>query len=458
MLPLLLLAMTSLRVAAASSVDGVWRSEGSALVFEIRGTELRSFEITETTCVPALSAKRLATAASGDAVSFRSRQGGTLFSVVPGGDHQHAQMKRRGALTVVMLTKISALPKVCSPPTTNSPLGNFDVFAETFLENYISFDLRHVDWRRVTAEHRADVNAQTTPAQLFEILASMIKPLRDIHTGIEAPQIKRAFDAPLRPGSDRVVHGNIERFAKAGRRQLAGVTDRAYLSNRLSSFCRGQWQYGRVREGVCYLRILGFGDYSRRNGREHDVDALNRALDRILADPALRGLVIDLRLSFGGDDRLGLAIAARLTARPYLAYAIQARADAASDHRFTDAQQVFVQPGRRPVFTGPVVALTGPITMSAAETFLQALIGRQPYITRIGENTQGVFCDSLERRLPNGWIFELPNAVYRTSEGRAFDVFGLPPDVPVPVFADNDVASGRDPAMATALHLLNRGK
>ena len=85
-------------------------------------------------------------------------------------------------------------------------------------------------------------------------------------------------------------------------------------------------------------------------------------------------------------------------------------------------------------------------------------MGRTPHITRIGENTQGAFSDVLDRRLPNGWRFGLPNEVYRTQEGTAFDGPGIPPDVTVPVFADDDVAVGKDPAIAKALELLRDGK
>jgi C-terminal processing protease CtpA/Prc len=56
--------------------------------------------------------------------------------------------------------------------------------------------------------------------------------------------------------------------------------------------------------------------------------------------------------------------------------------------------------------------------------------------------------------LPNGWTFGLPNAVYRTPEGTAFDVQGIPPDIAVPVFADADVATGKDPGMAKAAQIL----
>lgn len=102
--------------------------------------------------------------------------------------------------------------------------------------------------------------------------------------------------------------------------------------------------------------------------------------------------------------------------------------------------------------------LTGPITMSAAETFTEALMSRDPRVIRVGESTQGVFCDILDRHLPNGWRFGLPNAVYRTPEGKAFDVTGIPPDIQIPVFADGDVRAGKDPAMAKAVKLFSGTK
>ena len=128
-----------------------------------------------------------------------------------------------------------------------------------------------------------------------------------------------------------------------------------------------------------------------------------------------------------------------------------------SRYRSTEkACSALVEPSSRPGFHGPVVLLTGLLTISAGETFTQALMGRTPHITRIGENTQGVFSDVLDRKLPNGWGFGLPNEVFRTQEGKTFDVDGIPPDVNVPIFADADVAAGTDPAMARALELLRQ--
>lgn len=123
-----------------------------------------------------------------------------------------------------------------------------------------------------------------------------------------------------------------------------------------------------------YLRLLSFGGYSRHN----DLKALESALDVIFSDPKLQALVIDMRLSFGGSDQLGLAIASRLATGEYLAYTKQARADPVHRDKWTPGDPVWVQPSSRPGFRGLVVELTGPITLSAAEIFTQALMGRTP--------------------------------------------------------------------------------
>ena len=83
-----------------------------------------------------------------------------------------------------------------------------------------------------------------------------------------------------------------------------------------------------------------------------------------------------------------------------------------------------------------------------------ALLDRQPHIARVGANTQGVFSDVLVRKLPNGWRFGLPNEVYLTKDGKAFDGVGVPPDIEVSIFPSEDLANGRDSAINKALELL----
>ena len=56
--------------------------------------------------------------------------------------------------------------------------------------------------------------------------------------------------------------------------------------------------------------------------------------------------------------------------------------------------------------------------------------------------------------MASGWAFGLPNEIYLTKDGKAFDEGGVPPDIEVLVFPPGDLASGRDSALDKVLELL----
>jgi carboxyl-terminal processing protease len=49
-------------------------------------------------------------------------------------------------------------------------------------------------------------------------------------------------------------------------------------------------------------------------------------------------------------------------------------------------------------------------------------------ITRIGSNTEGIFSDVLEKKLPNGWTLNLSNEIYQDISGTCFESIGIPPN------------------------------
>lgn len=448
-------ALLAAAAPQSPSLDGVWRSRGYGLVFVIKGPEMRAFEVTATTCLPGFTAQRSATAAPDREATFETKDGEAFF-LRAGGDRDHKLLHSEGSASDMRIDRLPELPAVCQHPTPNTPPDVFEVFARTWAEHYISFDLKKADWDKIVAANRPKITPRTTPAELFDILEGMIAPFGDAHTSLGAPELKRTFRT-LRPGTDRLLKG-VTDFRNKKLPALLAVTDHAYLKTPLRNWCNDQIQYGHVDDGTGYLRILSFSDYAKEGGFADGLAALDAALDAIFTDPALKRLIIDVRVNFGGFDPYGVVIASRLATAEYLAYTKEARADPVDRNKWTPGDPSEVRPGSRPGFRGPVVELTGPLTISAGETFTQALMGRTPHITRIGENTQGVFSDVLVRQLPNGWRFYLPNEVYRTPEGATFDGGGIPPDVAVPVFADEDVAAGRDPAMAKALQLLGAGQ
>jgi C-terminal processing protease CtpA/Prc len=237
---------------------------------------------------------------------------------------------------------------------------------------------------------------------------------------------------------------------------LTGLTDR-YLREPIRNWCNNQIQFAWLSDSVGYLRLLSFEGYTNEGTIASGLPALEAALDTIFGreiGARMRALVIDVRLNSGGSDPYALAVASRLTSRQYLAYRKQARADPVDATKWTPLQPVTIHPSDRPGFIGEIVELIGPLTVSGGETFTQALMGRQPKVVRIGENTQGVFSDMLERALPNGWRFALPNEVFRNAEGKTFDITGIPPDIPVPVYPSDEVVVGRDGPIEKALEVL----
>jgi hypothetical protein len=426
----------------AQSLDGVWRSQGYGYVYDIHGPALKAFEVTTTTCVPGFNATRDTVSAPGREATFKSKDGDVFF-IRTGASNDHKLLHSADSASDVRIDRIPRIPTACDYPTANTPLDNFEVFTRTWAEHYISFDLKKTDWAKLVADNRQKITPQTTPVQLFDVFEGMIKPFGDAHTFIGAPKLKRHFRG-MRPGTGQP------------KPEFLAVTERAYLKGPLRKFCNGKIQYGHIDNKTGYLRILAFAGYSKGGGFEKGLSALESTLDEIFSDPALEALVIDVRINGGGDDPYGLVIAARLATSEYLAYTKEARADPVEHDKWTPGDPSVVRPSSRPGFRGPVVELIGPLTISAGETFTQALMGRTPHVTRIGENTQGVFSDVLDRRLPNGWTFGLPNEVFRTSEGATFDGPGIPPDIAVPVFAEDHVTAGKDPGMAKALEILRK--
>lgn len=309
---------------------------------------------------------------------------------------------------------------------------------------------------------RSQVTSETKPEELFRMLSEMIEPLHDAHTSIRAKSIQQRFHG-YRPAADPMQKKNAARITE--------IIETKYLSEGLRDFCNKQLQFGLLRSSrkasasdssdnprtgaIGYLRIHSFDGYSNDREFVKQVGVLETALDNIFADSAkLTGLVIDVRINGGGSDVFGISIASRLATQEYLAYSKVTRNDIRdADHR-TTPQPVMVHVSQRPGFRGPVVLLTSADSVSAAETFTMALLDRQPHVTRMGANTQGVFSDVLGRSLPNGWTFGLPNEIYLTKDGKAFDGPGVPPDVEVPIFPAEDLANGRDSALDKALEFL----
>lgn len=443
--------MNVLLLAAAlarqgTSWDGIWASDGYGLIFEIQGDHLESWEVTKVSCLPSMTASSVP-GPPGSLGVFRLGNRPVTLVLLPDGDAARMRVHVNGTASDIVLWRLAEKPSVCREPRRDGPRLDFDVFAETWAEHYPFFSMKGADWPEIVARNRPRVTNDTTPSELFGVLEEMIAPFEDAHTFIFAESLGRRFS-----GSRRSVA-----WVEGGERERAYGLVAKHLMGPLRSFCEGQLEQGMLAQDVSYLRLRSFSGYHPDGSFESGLEALESALDQVFADAgSWKGLVIDVRINNGGDDPYGLAIARRLTDREYVAYSKQARNDPADPTSWTREQPNVVTPMERPGFHGPVVELIGIQSVSAAETFTQALLGRRPEVVRVGENTQGVFSDVLRRYLPNGWIFGLPNERFLT-DGRSYDGPGIAPHVTVLSFTPEGLASGRDAGIESGLQLLRDG-
>lgn len=433
----------------------MWRSDGYATVLTIHDGQASFYEPTAVSCLPGPVARRVGGPAGDGAVRFAADE--FAFTVRPqrhGSRPVRLVWRMEGSVGDRTLTRLPALPDLCTRPVPADPVTTFDVFWQTYAENYPFFAARGVDWPAVRDRFRPRVRPGMTDDELFDLLVEAIEPLGDAHTGIRTGQ--REF-VGHRPGT---TFPTVELEHK-----LRPFIERRDIRGPLQDFGNGLIGYADLPGRIGYLRLVTFVGYTDEPTFAANAAELDRALDAILTPArtsgpaALRGLIIDLRINGGGSDALGLQVASRLTRHPYLAYRKRARNDPEDPARFTRPQPIRVVPSTQTVYSGPVAILTGGSTVSAGETFTQAMMGRTPRPVRIGENTQGVFSDVLARSLPNGWRFILPNEEFLTRDGRTFDGAGIPPDVRTPVFTDEEFAADRDAAFDRAVALLStRGK
>jgi hypothetical protein len=421
---------------------GVWRSDGYGWIFAIDGGQLKTYETTTISCIPGRELEQISTPGADGAVEYGRDNVVATHSLRRGPDGA-ATLHLWGTAADVDLIPLPAVAPECARQLPDDPVTTFDVFWATFAENYNSFPRKNIDPDALRDRYRSDVSADTDPEELVGIFQQMLRPLGDAHTSITGGG--RYFSGE-RPGTNQASSDDISAAVDDHLRLDLGVTA-------IETFAGDQIAYADLPEGRGYLRITGFDDYSEKDSSFQASSAeLKRVLDTVFTQARVdswRGLVIDVRDNTGGDDALALQVAARLTDTPYTAYSKQARNDPVDPTRYGRLQTVTVTPADSPRYTGPLRVLTSDLTISAGETFVQAVMGRSPEPSRVGTPTQGVFGDVLECQLPNGWKVGLGNEDYYGPDGRNYEGIGIPPTITTPVFTPEELALHRDSALDT---------
>ena len=330
----------------------------------------------------------------------------------------------------------------------SGPEKNFEALWKTFHERYAFFKLRGVDWKKQYKTFRPKVNKDTTDEQLFTILCNMLKPLKDGHVNLKAKGLgskkKKAFNSEDTPRFFKEFNtGKLEK--QFGDMVSKTLKDKGFGEQKeateLLVYSRNK-DYG-------YLLITEFEGVSKRN--------LEKGLDKVLNEMKdIKGLILDIRLNPGGTDQCVYQITSRFADKKRVGHHRKTKNGPGED----DFGQLKMRPlipaenvGPNGTFTGPTVLLTHDASFSAADVFAM-LMADLPHVTIIGEPTNGIFSNMLERKLPNGWKYTLSHQVYYSSDKTCYEGKGIPVDIKM-LNKRTDLEKEIDPLIIKALEVLS---
>src|SRR5581483_3552780 len=171
----------SAAASAGGSSGQVWRTDGYGLVYELAGEQLKTYEITDVSCLPAQTLQQ--TEPPGPDGTLGYGDGDTTTQILrreaPPGDPAPpgtATVHLVGTAADMDLKPLPSLPAACTRQVPPDPVSTFDVFWSTIAENYNSLGRKHIDWTAIRDLYRPRVSADTSPEQLFRILQAMIEP------------------------------------------------------------------------------------------------------------------------------------------------------------------------------------------------------------------------------------------------------------------------------------------
>lgn len=339
---------------------------------------------------------------------------------------------------------------------TEDPKVNFDHFWNIFNDYYAFFETRNIDWSQYES-----LRDQVTPDNLYDILEELAYLLEDGHVSIldeendiqiesGDPSLLERLNASL---SGDLLIENIDDFFDLGNLKLTTIVTE-YLGGGFEIDERQNILWGLINEDTGYINILTMEGYGTNFSDE--LPTLNAVLDTIMEDLEASGvskLIIDIRFNDGGIDTVALNIASRFIDQERVSYFKKARL---SDS-FTENKSFSVAPSGDFQFTGDIVLLTSPFTISAAELFTLC-VKDIPYVTIVGENTAGAFSTILTHVLPNGAEIGLSNEIYSDAQGVVFEVVGIGPENQenqVPFLSSLDFQEEKDSGMERAIEVLD---
>lgn len=330
-------------------------------------------------------------------------------------------------LGCLALALVACTPNIApGHPVPKNPYAyQFEEYWYKFDRLYPYFEYKHVDWQAAYAEYRPQADKVTTEKQLVELLMHMTTPLKDVHVWFKSPdgQYHTTYD-PKRAN-----------FPNWNSRALnIYVPDLVYYGG-------ADWGFGHV-HGIPYIFISDWKKHAL------SLDEFVAILEQFQSSP---GLILDVRMNSGGDDKLAYKIASYFADAPHLSEYYRYR-NGPRPGDLGPAKPRYVQPSLNVHYHGRVMLLIGPDSFSSTENFIAAM-QTLPNVTTIGATTGGASGCPETFALGNGWRYSVPVCYDMTADHKVIEWNGISPEIPITA-TRADFIRGDDPVLDEALKLL----
>jgi hypothetical protein len=298
------------------------------------------------------------------------------------------------------------------------------------------------------------VNASTPNDSLFLFLSQMVSPFQDDHINIIIPN-QRQFtsEKPSR---------FLNEFPSDSMRQMFWqMVDTTLYQNGFPKIQGAGPQFRGKKlfeytftSNYAYLRFTRcFVSTETESDPPNDSALAGKFLDSVLAlFPPIEAMIIDVRVNIGGNDEFAYAVADRFTGKKLLGHTKRVRNGGYEE--FGPPQEWYIEPKGIKQITVPVAVLTNDQTASAGDVFAM-IMKALPLVKTVGENTLGIYSDMYGFELPNKWLVSLSHQRYYAADGKCYEGAGTPVDKKV-MNTKNDLQTGKDPVIITAINLLRK--
>ncbi len=420
-------------------VAGIWEQAGYGRIMDIDGDKLTFYYQNRNGCV------------RDDQASYKALRGTGRFDLNVDGD----KLSVNGPVANRwQFRRLDKLPASCKSPLNGKTdaLVNFDYFWHALNDHYAFFAERGINWQQVYSQFRPRIAAATTPAAQMAVYEELLALFSDAHVSVSLDGDNAAYGSGYRGGlvAEALRSPFVDPADPAAIYTLAGAHG-AVVEARLlpgskktmpaPTSAEPAMTWGKLSDGVGYLQITRLSDLESEgqgataqqllDQQARDIASVDKWLPRILQEVGgSEGMVIDLRINFGGHDPVALRIASYFSNREQVIAHVHTRADS--------RREALRLPAGSAPYGKPLRVLVGGHTASAGEVLALAFQSL-PQAKLIGEPTMGILSNALAMRLPNGGRFSLSNEIMTDSKGTVLETRGVQPAVTVPAYANMDL-------------------